>query len=199
MSGKLFSIGYSGFGNNADDLINELKKHISERAVVIDVRSSPYSAYYTEFNKDAIERSLKARGIYYKNYVDEFGARQPDRDLYPYGYLDFELFAMTEEFKAGITKVENSLLQGWDVVFMCSEKEPSTCHRAVLITHVLSDFGYHITHILPDGKTKTQTDVDEELIDKLDFIDRSENPEADEMALAYRKQNKEIGFKVENL
>ena len=45
MAKQLFTIGYSGY-KEADDFIKELKNH--EIQILIDVRSSPYSAYYEQ-------------------------------------------------------------------------------------------------------------------------------------------------------
>lgn len=195
-TGSIFSIGYSSFGNDAAQMIEILNEH--EINVLIDVRSSPYSSYYTAFNKENLELSLKKENIYYRNYAKEFGARQEDLDLYPFGYLDFERFSKTDEFKSGVTRVENSLAHGYNVVFMCSEKEPVSCHRAILVTRAFSNLGYQITHLLPEKKSKTQADIETELLQmhpRSLFDDFNE----DEIVLAYRKQNEKIGFHMEDL
>lgn len=54
-------MGYSGFGNNASALIAALKGF--DINALIDVRSSPYSAYYSEFNKETLESYLRENGI----------------------------------------------------------------------------------------------------------------------------------------
>ena len=59
--GKIFSIGYAGFHNDVSTFCNELmERHVN---VIIDVRSSPYSAYFDAFDKEKLERSLKLQGI----------------------------------------------------------------------------------------------------------------------------------------
>lgn len=68
----VYTIGYSGF--SIDDFVANLKKH--NISLVVDVRSSPFSHYFPEYNKDSLEVCLKTHGIYYRNYADEFGARQ---------------------------------------------------------------------------------------------------------------------------
>ncbi len=54
-------------------------------SVVIDVRSLPYSQFYSDYNKENLSRILEVSKIYYRNYVAEFGARQENRDFYPNG------------------------------------------------------------------------------------------------------------------
>ena len=84
----IYTIGYAAM--SIPEFIEKLKEY--NIACVIDVRSSPYSAFKSEFNRGALNETLKANGIYYRNYSEEFGARQENTDLYPNGYLDFEMF-----------------------------------------------------------------------------------------------------------
>lgn len=51
MAKQLFTIGYSGFPD-ADEFVRELKKYGVQ--IVIDVRSSPYSAYYSAYNREPL-------------------------------------------------------------------------------------------------------------------------------------------------
>ena len=196
VDGSLFSIGYSGFAKNVDGFIEVLKRYVIH--VLIDVRSSPYSTYLPEFNKENLELALKENGIYYRNYASEFGARQSDRRLYPNGYLDFELFSKTDIFLSGKSKVIKSVNKGYNLAFMCAEKEPVTCHRAILVSRVFHEAGYPVNHILPNGSTKSQSDVEYELL-QLNPPTMFDNPEIDSLVLAYRKQNEKIGFKLEDL
>lgn len=196
--GKIFSIGYAGFHNDVSTFCNELmERHVN---VIIDVRSSPYSAYFDAFDKEKLERSLKLQGIYYRNYAREFGARQENRVFYPNGYLDFKLFAQSEQFLEGIDRVTTSISRGYRVALMCAEKEPSACHRTILVSRELAKLGYFVEHILPDGKSKTQDDIDRELLKKyhIDPNQVSFFAEEDPLEIVYRKQNEEIGYKMED-
>lgn len=95
MVDTVYTIGYSGFSIN--DFIATLKaNHIS---LVVDVRSQPYSQWFSDYNKETLERTLEQAGIYYRNYATEFGARQENRIYYSNeGYLDFEKFANRPNF-----------------------------------------------------------------------------------------------------
>lgn len=199
MSKKLYTIGYSGYPN-IDDFIAELKKH--DIQILIDVRSSPYSAFFADYNKDRLSIRLKANGIFYKNYARQFGARQEDTSFYKNGRLDFETFSKSEQFLDGVLSVEKSSAV---IAFMCAEKHPSDCHRTILVAKAFSDRGHEVIHIKPGGITLTQKDIDEELLEKY-FPDRdqcnlfdSTLPEEEYLKRAYEKRNDEIGFKLEDL
>ena len=194
MSDKtVYSIGYAGFGNDSASFIDTLK-HFGIN-VLVDVRSSPFSAYYTAYNREPLEKALLVERIYYRNYANEFGARQDDRSFYPNGYLDFDLFSESEAFQSGVDKILKAMDAGYTVAFMCAEKEPVTCHRAILVTRAFSKKGIPVLHILPNLQTKTQADIEEEL---LILHPRSlfDPPEVDDLTLAYRKQNAAIGYKL---
>ena len=199
MAKELFTIGYSGYPN-VEDFINELKQYGIQ--ILIDVRSSPFSAYYENYNKDRLSHSLKQHGIFYFNYAKQFGARQEDLHFYKCGRLDFELFAQSPQFLEGIHSVEKSKAS---ITLMCAEKHPSECHRAILISRAFCDRGHWVKHITPDGML-TQGDIEMELLNKY-FPNRNQESlfsedmmsEEEYIANAYRLKNDEIGFREEDL
>ena len=201
MVNTVYSIGYSGFP--VHDFLSTLKEH--DIALVVDVRSYPFSSHFPDYNKDALENTLKAGGIHYRNYAPEFGARQEDRKFYcKDGYLDFEVFSKSEPFLQGVGRLCESMRQGYTFALMCAEKKPADCHRAILVSRAFFERGYNVIHLLPDGRTMTQEDLNEQLIE-LYF------PNRDQMSLfgdaqdrdslleaAYRKRNAEIGYRLED-
>ena len=68
----IYTIGYSGF--SIQNFTDVLRQHGIR--LLVDVRSSPYSIRYTDFNKEILQSILHESGIYYRNYAEEFGARQ---------------------------------------------------------------------------------------------------------------------------
>lgn len=199
MVNTVFTIGYSGFQIN--DFIKTLKsKGVS---LVIDVRSLPYSQYYTDYNKENLSKILESNKIYYRNYVLEFGARQEERSYYPNGYLDFDMFSKSEMFLSGVDKLKKSMQQDYTFALMCSEKDPMMCHRSILVARTFHILGYNVVHLLPNGKTLTQVDVEERLLNKF-FPDRGQiNMFAKSLSTqeyideAYKKQNAIIGYTIE--
>lgn len=203
MAKALYTIGYSGFTEVAD-FIKTLKQYGVQ--ILIDVRSSPYSAYFDNYNKDRLSIALKDNGIFYANYAKQFGARQENVAFYKNGRLDFDTFTKSEQFLEGVANVEKS---NGVIAFMCAEKHPTECHRAIMVARAFSLRGHSITHIKPDGITLTQEDIDYELLQKY-FPDRNQEMlpgfgEYDNMGEkeyiheAYVKKNDEIGFRLEDL
>lgn len=201
MVNTLYTIGYSGF--SIDELIKTLKIH--NISLLVDVRSNPYSKYYPEYNKDVFENQLRQCGIYYRNYAIEFGARQDNKNYYcNEGYLDFDKFSKSEQFLHGVDKLCKSMEQGFVFALMCAEKDPICCHRTILISRAFFEIGYNVVHLLDDGTTKSQEDINLYLIDKY-YPDHDQFTMFDEMQdtdtllkLAYRKQNAEIGYRMED-
>ncbi len=199
MIDTIYTIGYSGF--KIDDFVKTLKAN--GVSVVIDVRSLPYSQFYSDYNKENLSKVLEAAKIYYRNYVAEFGARQENHNYYPNGYLDFEMFAQSENFLAGYEKIKKSMQKNFVVALMCSEKDPIKCHRTILVARAFHNAGYKVIHLLPEGKTTTQNEIEERLLNMF-FPDRGQiNMFAPILTTeeyideAYKKQNANIGYSIE--
>ena len=199
MIDTIYTIGYSGF--KIDDFVKTHKEN--GVSVVIDVRSLPYSQFYSDYNKENLSRILEVSKIYYRNYVAEFGARQENRDFYPNGYLDFEMFARSEVFLSGFEKIKKSMQKGFVIALMCSEKDPIKCHRTILVARAFHNAGYKVIHLLPEGQKITQEEIEERLLNMF-FPDRGQiNMFAPMLSTeeyideAYKKQNASIGYSIE--
>lgn len=202
MEQTIYTIGYAGFP------IREFEARLlgSGVNVLIDVRSSPFSAYHQDYNRDVLERALRARGIYYRNYAREFGARQTDPAYYTNGYLDFEKFAASGPFREGVEKLSRSMEQGYRFALMCAEIDPIDCHRAILVARAFADLGYSVIHLLPHEKSLTHRQLEARLLDRY-FKDRDQcslfdaapgdGGEEDLLAQAYRRRNAEIGYHLQ--
>ncbi len=139
-----------------------LRKH--GVTAVADVRSTPFSRFNPQFNKDALERSLKAEGIKYVFLGRELGARSDDLSCYENGRVQYARLARTEVFKHGIERV----IRGSEehrVALMCAEKEPLECHRTLLVARALDEKGVGVAHILADGRLEPHRDAMERLLD----------------------------------
>lgn len=200
MIDTLYSIGYSGF--QIKDFIDVLKS--KGIVLVVDVRSAPYSQYFSDYNKETLEQRLKKVDIYYRNYAKEFGARQEAKEYYSRaGYLDFELFAKSTPFLSGIDKLKISMEKGYTFALMCAEKDPITCHRAILVSRAFYSAGYKVVHLLPNNTIMAQEDIENRLLkkyfpnrDQLSLLDK--NLSAQEyICEAYKKQNATIGYSIE--
>jgi len=199
MIDTVYTIGYSGFLIN--DFVSTIKAN--DISLIIDVRSQPYSQYFSDYNKESLQQRLKSQGVYYRNYAKEFGARQDERRYYSSsGYLDFELYAKSSSFMSGVEKLIKSMNKGYKFALMCAEKDPSRCHRTILVARAFHDAGYKIIHLLPNNEIMTQEDVEYQLVDKY-FPNRSQITlfaddlsQKDYIEMAYRKRNAEIGYSI---
>jgi uncharacterized protein (DUF488 family) len=194
----LFTIGYSAF--QIKDFVDVLKRYSIN--LIIDVRSFPYSEYHKQYNKENIERILKTNNIRYRNYSEEFGARQTEKQFFSSeGYLNFELYTKSAKFGQGVEKINVSLEKGFCVALMCAEKDPATCHRSIMISRAFCENGNAVMHILANGYTESQTDIELMLLDKY-FPNRNQltlfEEQSDEqlIAMAYQQRNAEIGYRL---
>ena len=197
-SERVFTFGYSGF--DIPELLTVLKTN--KINAVIDVRSQPYSKYFQNYNQEVIKNVLSKNNIAYKNYANEFGARQLDKRYYYKGYLDFDLFSLSPQFQDGFNKIKEATGSNYVFAFMCAEKDPAECHRANMITKYFYNNGFDVIHLLPNGKTITQADIENSLLQKY-FPNRAqmsmfENFDDKELIQkAYQMRNAEIGYREE--
>ena len=73
----LLSIGHSQ--HTVDFFINLLKEHNVN--YILDVRSTPYSQFAAEYNRESIKNILEGNGISYTFMGNYFGARPSDNSL----------------------------------------------------------------------------------------------------------------------
>lgn len=160
-TGQIFSIGYGS--RPQSEVIDQLVH--AKIAYVIDVRSSPFSRFQPDFCREALSESLKHRGIIYVFMGDLLGGRPKDNECYTQGRVDYAKTRSKEFFLKGIDRLKTAYSKGLNICMICSEGDPSQCHRSKLIGEVLVEHGIEVTHILPDGDTKSQADVIAQLTD----------------------------------
>lgn len=158
---ELFTIGHS---NHSLERFIELIKS-QEVEAVIDVRSAPYSRYCPQYNKDALEKSLKSRWIEYIFLGRELGGKRNEENCYVDGKIKFELIAQLPIFQEGLERVIQETKKN-KAALMCAESEPLDCHRTILVCRQLkkSQPDLQITHILSDGTTESHEKTLERLV-----------------------------------
>ena len=166
--------------------------------LIIDVRSSPYSRFNPQFNRENLEKSLVMNDINYKYMGNKIGGRQSDPNLlFPNGTVNYRKVQETEKFQEGINEVLSIISSGKKIALMCAEKEPEGCHRFALISPVLQSRGISVIHIRPDMKLQANEDLERELIDS--FFDTSQvsitGEQVDFVAEMYKKAGRKIGGK----
>ncbi len=151
--------------------------HQHEISTLADIRSVPYSRYCPQFNKDSLGRSLNERSIDYMFLGRELGARVNDPSCYLNGRIVYSRLARRLEFSSGIKKLIECA-RNERTVLMCSEEDPLTCHRTILVARELDREGISIEHIRGDGRVETHDDVKTRLL-KLTGLYQGEGSQLD--------------------
>ena len=161
---------------------------------IADVRSTPYSRFNPQFNREELRSALKAHGIRYVFLGKELGARSDDECCYVDGKVQYKLLAKTPLFRSGIMRVIEGA-QTHNIALMCAEKDPLDCHRTILVARELAGRGANVTHILQDGSTESHGDAISRLIAKIGLggadMFRSEELTVDD---AYKMQGERIAY-----
>lgn len=190
MTSTVYTIGHST--HPIDGFIGLLKRH--GITALADVRSSPYSRFNPQFNRETLRAALDAADIQYVFLGDELGARSQDRSCYVNGRAEYELLAKTQQFQHGLTRVAQGA-EKHVIALMCAEKDPLTCHRTVLVARHLALRGLDIQHILEDGRLESHGDAVARLLAETGVPDhdlfRSREELIDE---AYHRRGMEIAY-----
>ena len=186
----VFTIGHST--HSADAFLGLLRLHGVE--AVVDVRSSPFSRFNPQFNRQALEKFLDASGIRYVFLGRELGARSEDRSCYDQGRVQYARLARTALFHSGLDHVLQTAAQ-FRVALMCAEKEPLECHRTLLVARALADRGQPVLHIHADGRLESHEAAMERLFD-LTGVPREDlfRSRKELLAEALSRQEREIAY-----
>ena len=139
----VYTIGHSNL--DADRFVRALTSFGID--TLIDVRSMPFSRFVPWFNREALQVTLEDAGIDYRFAGDYLGGRPTDPTCYFRGVVppkdanflqevDYAEVARRPWFRRGIERVQ-ALAKDGTVAIMCSEEDPSQCHRYHLITQAL--------------------------------------------------------------
>jgi hypothetical protein len=156
----LYSIGHSNheFGQFAELLRN------TGVTAVADVRSSPFSQRYPQFNRPDLESGLAQHGIRYLFFGDSLGGRPRGNHLYDTeGRVDYERLCLAAAFQAGLRRLCQAL-DRFTVALLCAEEDPLDCHRGLLITPALGERGITASHIRGTGQVETTAAMEERLL-----------------------------------
>ena len=158
-SNAIFTVGHSG--HDIRRFIELLVRH--GVSVVADVRSVPYSKFTPQFNRDVLGAALGTANIRHVFLGSELGARRSEPECYVDGKARYELIARAPRFQEGLCMLREEMRR-YRVTLMCAEKDPVTCHRAILVCRHLRPLGLTISHILDDGRIETHAGMEDRLL-----------------------------------
>src|SRR5690606_35159931 len=127
--------------------------------VVADVRSQPYSRHNQHFNQAPLRAALAGAGLRYAFLGEELGGRPREPWMYDQeGHVLYGEVARSARFREGVERVRRGAAS-WRVALMCSEEDPTGCHRRLLIARVLREEGIGVVHLRGDGSTIDDEDL----------------------------------------
>lgn len=186
----LYTVGHSV--HPIDHFVAILKKNNID--VIADVRSSPYSRFTPQFNREPLKDSLKKDGIQYVFLGDELGARRGEPECYEKGKVIYHKVAALPLFLKGVERLQEGASK-MRVAIMCAEKDPLTCHRTVLVAHYARGNFSDTLHILEDGSVETRDHADKRLLRELK-LDKDDlfNPYDQRLKIAYAQRGEKIAY-----
>lgn len=189
---KIYTIGHSI--HTTERFLELLAMH--SITVVCDVRSSPYSSYNPQFNRENLIKDLKAKRIAYVYLGKELGPRSDDPDCYAENRVQYDLIAGTQLFQQGLDRLREGMKK-YRIALMCAEKDPVTCHRTILVCRHLRTEDIEILHILEDGSLENNRDSEKRLMRLLKMPETTlfETPE-ELLEKTYDLQGRKIAYTV---
>jgi uncharacterized protein (DUF488 family) len=187
---EVFSIGHSTLEFAA--FVAALRK--CRINAIADVRSSPYSRHYPQYNREELKNALQVEGIAYVFLGKELGGRPKDQALYTKGIADYEKMAASDSYKEGIERLERGAHK-YRLAIMCSERSPLDCHRCLLVSRTLWEHNISVNHIVPGGQNISQKQVESELLTQVNKVeaDMFESTES-RLDQAYRDRAQKVAY-----
>jgi len=191
MTFNLYTIGHSI--HTIEKFIELLLMHSIN--TVCDVRSSPYSKFNPQFNRELLKDELIKNNISYVFLGKELGPRSDDINCYKDGKVQYAKLAKTDIFNQGLNRLKEGMKK-YQIALMCSEKDPAECHRTILICRYLKSEQIEIKHILEDGSIELNNELENRIIRKLrkklpiELLDTKE----DVIQRAYDLQGERIAY-----
>jgi uncharacterized protein (DUF488 family) len=157
---ELYTLGHSR--HPAETFIRLLQE--KDIALLVDVRSTPYSRFNPHFNKRRLEERCTQHGIEYAFLGEALGGRPADPTCYRKGStpgggegaprVDYAEVMRRPWFQQGIARLLE-LARARRTAILCSEEDPRRCHRQHLIAAYLlaGHPEVEILHIRGDGST----------------------------------------------
>ncbi len=137
---RVYTIGHS---SHTAERFTELLR-LQGIEVLVDTRSSPYSRFAPQFDREALKELVAAAGVRYLYLGDVVGGRPRDQACYDdAGHVLYGRVAAQTEFQEAVKRIERGA-EEFRVALLCSEEDPAHCHRRLLISRVLMAEGVQV-------------------------------------------------------
>jgi len=143
---NIFMVGHSNYV--MEDFISMLKRE--NITVIYDIRLMPFSRYVPQFNQPNLKQVLKEEGITYI-YKKELGPRvDGDEPIFTKEGFGYAKVLARTRLSAGLDEIVQSHGKHENIAIMATKREPTECHRFLVLAHILKNKGSEVSHILPD-------------------------------------------------
>ena len=150
---NIYTIGHST--HPKEELLEML--HEAQIELLADVRSSPASRKFPQFNKDDFRQWLEEDHIDYEHFPLLGGRRNKSQSYQDelndgwnnqsfHNYADYTL---TKEFQQGLSYLKNRARKERTAI-CCSERHPARCHR-LIISNWLASHDWNVYHLIQQG------------------------------------------------
>jgi len=152
---RFLTLGHSK--HDLDVWLALLRQHQVE--IVVDLRTTPYSKFAPQFDREVLERSLGQAGFRYLYLGAELGGRPANPDCYDaHGHVLYSHLCQEPSFQEALARLETGI-ERYCVALLCGEENPAHCHRRLLVGRVLTERGHTMLHIRGDGRLDSDETV----------------------------------------
>ncbi|MCY3878828.1 MAG: DUF488 family protein [Rhodobacteraceae bacterium] len=197
-TGPILTVGHSN--HSREEFLDLLRRNKVD--AVADVRSAPYSHYKPHFNREILQTTLENASIRYVFLGKELGGRSNDPHCYEADRIRYDLVEKTPLFQSGLERLMRGS-KDYRISMMCSEEDPLTCHRTLLVAHALDRAGYDVEHIRGCGRREPHSDAMARLLDQFENLRDAlpaglfdPQPREERIQEAIKRQSGKVGYRI---
>lgn len=148
LSTRIYTIGHSN--HSWESFLPLLRENGIE--LVVDTRTNPVSRFAPFANHRTLPGLLESAGIDYEFMGGPLGGKPRDPSMYDAkGKPDYRKMRATDEFEEAIDQLAGMASRRTTAI-LCSEEDPTACHRLLLLGPALEERGYVQRHVRKDGR-----------------------------------------------
>ena len=148
VSTQIYTIGHSN--HSWETFLPLLRRNGIE--LVVDTRTNPVSRFAPFANYRTLPGLLESAGIGYEFMGGTLGGKPRDPSMYDAkGKPDYRKMRATDEFEEAIDQLAGMASRRATAI-LCSEEDPSGCHRLLLLGPALEERGCVQRHVRKDGR-----------------------------------------------
>jgi uncharacterized protein (DUF488 family) len=155
---KILTAGYGNLGFDA--FVARMREHGVTH--IVDVRSVPQSAYWTDFRRENLEHLIPQAGFKYVYMGDTLGGvdNSPALCKSPES-VELEPLFNRPQLQLGVEKlIRAATMTDRVICLMCGCLRPDMCHRSRLLAPALSSQGVEVLHIDADSELISQAQIE---------------------------------------